>query len=341
MTPEFSSLLSEVENKMKTKVETFEEIYAGMNNRLFVLNTDSKQKLLGKIYIRDDTPRLYNEFTSFSFLRENGITQTPTVYFKNDELNYAVYSFEEGLIKTSQNLNFADIEKMLDFIIKLQDFERKKVTTPFNFILYSINSLNDFIQNAYERAGKLERYTIENNINPLLSNFLSGFDLKHYLDEQFETIRSTLSKEELSCKLDDNSYRLSTNDFAGANNTIFKKDGAALFIDFEYFGWDHPLKIIVDFVNHIKNKDIPIEYKKRFVNLYKERSNISPKFLNQLDTAIRLSQIDWVTRLTRWCTPENIDFWKHGNPKFDENAFISEKISELKNHLAFIGNYLL
>jgi hypothetical protein len=42
---------------------------------------------------------------------------------------------------------------------------------------------------------------------------------------------------------------LSPSDF-GFHNAIRKTDGTLCFIDFEYFGWDDPVKLTADFLHH-------------------------------------------------------------------------------------------
>src|SRR5512141_137544 len=49
--------------------------------------------------------------------------------------------------------------------------------------------------------------------------------------------------------LDSDRRTLSPSDF-GFHNALRQPDGSMIFLDFEYFGWDDPAKMIVDFLLH-------------------------------------------------------------------------------------------
>jgi len=57
---------------------------------------------------------------------------------------------------------------------------------------------------------------------------------------------------------------LSPSDF-GFHNAVRRPDGRLIFVDFEYFGWDDPAKMIVDFLLH-PAMNLPEELKGRFVS---------------------------------------------------------------------------
>ena len=55
---------------------------------------------------------------------------------------------------------------------------------------------------------------------------------------------------------------LSPSDF-GFHNALRKRDGGLVFVDFEYFGWDDPAKMVADFLWH-PGMDLPTELRARF-----------------------------------------------------------------------------
>jgi hypothetical protein len=51
----------------------------------------------------------------------------------------------------------------------------------------------------------------------------------------------------------------------GFHNTILRPDGTLFFVDFEYFGWDDPAKLISDFILH-PAMELPDGLRQRFVS---------------------------------------------------------------------------
>src|SRR5262249_50040475 len=57
--------------------------------------------------------------------------------------------------------------------------------------------------------------------------------------------------------------RLCPSDF-GFHNALLRPDGVAIFLDFEYFGWDDPVKVVSDFVLH-PGMQLTAEHRRRFL----------------------------------------------------------------------------
>ena len=87
-----------------------------------------------------------------------------------------------------------------------------------------------------------------------LEEFLRDFD------KSFDLAEKKLSTIDFKRILPKSERCLSPSDF-GFHNAICDVNGVYHFVDFEYFGWDDPAKMICDFILH-PGMDLPNKYKK-------------------------------------------------------------------------------
>ena len=91
-------LLDRVFVDLRFNVQRITQITRGRNNGVFILEGDQYQKVVAKIYQKDDLRRLEREYLACSFLRRHNFL-TPKPLLKDDVRQFAVYSFEEGVTK--------------------------------------------------------------------------------------------------------------------------------------------------------------------------------------------------------------------------------------------------
>ena len=94
--------------------------------------------------------------------------------------------------------------------------------------------------------------------------------------------------------LNDDYQLLSPSDF-GFHNTLLTKDGLK-FIDFEYFGWDDPVKLTCDFLLH-PGMTLTNERKNIWVRRTKEIFSDANYFQQRLSASYGLYGLCWAARL--------------------------------------------
>jgi hypothetical protein len=137
------------------------------------------------------------------------------------------------------------------------------------------------------RAGKLRDIPPASEACFSIASLLSNIDLRlHSLEQAGQTVSSLklfLEKEllpfrqrsedtcrkacsrlnwHIEAELDPGLRTLSPSDF-GFHNAIRRPNGSLAFVDFEYFGWDDPAKIIADFLLH-PAMELSSNHKERF-----------------------------------------------------------------------------
>ncbi len=127
---------------------------------------------------------------------------------------------------------------------------------------------------------------------PILADFFTDGFTK-VLDNCIRSSQTQASRNniDMGYVLDQKNRRLIPADF-GFHNSLRLKDGSLRFIDFEYFGWDDPVKLSVDFLIHPS------------VNLTRPQYEIVLSALNRAYIAVP----DFKARLKAW-TPMFIARW--------------------------------
>ena len=251
--------------------------------------TLNKKRYAMKIYpdgLLDKRPRLKTEFKALNFLHKNLINNVPEPIIKDENLNIGFYSWIEGeeILDTSQK----EIDECISFVEKIKSIKNKNSV---NFTLASeaclsgedlkkqINSRLSKLQNLSEIELELNKFLV-NTFNPLLEEV----DQKFYKYWPSESVNKNLANEKMI---------LSPSDF-GLHNALQTKGNKMFFLDFDYFGWDDPVKLASDFYWH-PAMNLSEEHKsywlKSMINLFKKKDIL---FEDRLKAALPLYAIRWV-----------------------------------------------
>src|SRR4029079_19310698 len=98
--------------------------------------------------------------------------------------------------------------------------------------------------------------------------------------------------------------RLVPSDF-GFHNSLRRKDGSLAFVDFEYFGWDDPVKLSADIMPHPR-KPLGTARSRRFRELAVGLYGSDPSFGARLDAYLPLFGLRWVLILFKAINPQRL-----------------------------------
>ena len=213
------------------------EIAGGRNSRVYRLLCKPSLYLLAKFYHRnvgdDGRERLFTEVAALDFMWKHGLRDIPRVVASNELENVALFDYIEGskLSKVSR----VEVDAAVDFLLSLQELrglEDAQFLPPASEACFALPSLIDNIEDRLERLSAFGE-----------GEGLGDF-LKAELSPHFEKLlRHSYMEEPFIQRV------LSPSDF-GFHNAILRTGGGYCFVDFEYFGWDDPAKMISDFVLH-------------------------------------------------------------------------------------------
>jgi hypothetical protein len=222
-------------------------IFRGRNSRVFRIDAGA-ERFAAKFYgtsATDGRDRLGTEYGGLAFLVEHGVDAVPKPVAYSRDANCGVYQWIDGA--PYDRPGASDIDQALAFVAALHGARTAAAASALPLASEACLSGDDI------------RAQVEGRRRALLSRAESHAGLADFLERRFapafgacvDAARETYTRIALSFSepLESALTTLSQSDF-GFHNAIRRSDGTAAFVDFEYFGWDDPVKLACDFVLH-------------------------------------------------------------------------------------------
>lgn len=130
--------------------------------------------------------------------------------------------------------------------------------------------------------------------------------------------------------------RLSSVDF-GPHNMIFGKDQVN-FIDFEYFGWDDPVKIVPNLIFHEGSASISKSTKDEILHKYISSTKLQAQVVDRLSVSLSLASLDWLSILLWGLTPEKISARQFSDPNLNVVEYQENQIAKIMKRLETLDN---
>lgn len=188
--------------------------------------------------------RFEAETTALSLFANGGIETTPRIIAKDELNNCVLMEWIEG--ERVEEYGAVEIKALVAFIQKVHDLARKRSGQKIRCATEACLSGNEVLRQIHLRLGRLEATKNEH----------SG--LREFIDEQFMPAVNEISLwsqkqyQGAGLNFDENiplgQQTLSLVDFGFHN--VLRKDDKFYFLDFEFFGWDDPVKLIADTLQH-------------------------------------------------------------------------------------------
>lgn len=225
---------------------------SGGNNRVFRLEMAEGPALALKHYPSDGRDRLGQEYDALAFLSRHGITSTPRPIARDAEAFCAVYQWFDGDAAVLHP-QADDADQLADFLIALQKLRNADGAQTLRNASAAIFSPEEAIAQYEQRLDGLRR---EQQDHPELRAFIDG-SLVPSTAIAIRRLRQRYAElgRDPAADLLPAHRALSPSDF-GLHNALRADDGRLRFIDFEYFGWDDPVKLVSDTAIH-PGSDLP------------------------------------------------------------------------------------
>jgi hypothetical protein len=235
-----------------TRVAAAEPARSGGNNRVFRLQMAEGPPLALKHYPSDGRDRLGQEYDALSFLAGHGITSTPRPVAKDADAFCALYQWFDGEAAALRPQG-DDADQLADFLIALQELRDAEGAQNLRNASASIFSPEAAIAQYEQRLDGLRRASDD---HPDLRAFMED-SLVPSTAVAIRQLRRRYAElgQDPAADLAPNHRALSPSDF-GLHNALRAEDGRLRFIDFEYFGWDDPVKLVSDTAIH-PGSDLP------------------------------------------------------------------------------------
>jgi hypothetical protein len=267
------------------------------NSRVYKLASDTEKNYALKVYPdrqRDVRTRLETEFTACLELRGHGYPVTEAVA-ADQNLGWGIYRWISG----------SHIEKPDEaFLTDATEFLRR--------LYCDSRPVDSFSQFSAASEACLSGTEIELQVEQRLQRLLAveSNDLNAFLNSDFlPCFNSAVQRARLSCGtlFDEQLPRAlqipSPSDF-GAHNALITSVDQIIFMDFEYFGWDDPVKLASDFYWH-PGMNLVTNLRQRWISNVLEIFDEDKTFTQRLSAYLPLYGL-------RWCLILLNEYLQHG-----------------------------
>jgi len=264
----------------------------GRNNNLTLIKF-KKKTFIKKVYAKNHTTKFSRAYTELFFIKkllECKINNIPKIKHSDLKKNFIIFEKIEG--KKIVKVKREDLIQCLDFLKSLNKNKIKKKFNNFQYASDSCRSYKDHVTCVQKRIMNLIKIKSKNNNILNVKKFIKKYLFTSFCNSKKKLINSVTQKE-YKKKMNLSELMLSPSDFGFHN--IIKKKKNLYFLDFEYSGFDDPLKLLSDF---LCNPDYKISKKdkrffiKNFLKIFNYK-NIEKKF----DLIFSFHQIKWCTML--------------------------------------------
>ena len=294
-----NDIILSTSNILGNSIHSATRIGKGQNSRVYIVEDTKSVRYILKLYpisISKRQNRLTTEYEALTFLSENNITCVPKPLGLDKTLNLAIYQYIDGSPLISSEISNREIDEAINFVMELNRLSKHHLAVPNNIKNASeaCFSTSEIIDTINQRLNRLKKIPLETVLYENLQGWLS-----QHFEPAFKIIQSwcELNLKKIQMSLDtqvEYSHRtLSSSDF-GFHNALRKEDGSIVFLDFEYFGWDTPSKILSDFLLH-PAMSLKTIHKTRF------RKGILEGF-NDYSELSSLAKIVYPLWGLKWCT---------------------------------------
>ena len=227
--------------------DSIEVVGGGRNSRVYRVEIGGKRFALKRYPSLADDPRdrLGTEVEALCLLAERELSNVPRVIAIDREHNFVLLSWLDGTPVTS--VGDSDIDQAAAFLEIIHKMRRRAATAFHREAAEACLSGQELEAQIRRRLATLHAQCgaestlvtfLRNSFEPLLESLANN--AKSEMKGAGLDFQATLPQEKRS---------LVPADF-GFHNSLRRADGMLVFVDFEYFGWDDPVKLTADVLHH-------------------------------------------------------------------------------------------
>ena len=223
-------------------IVSIEKLEGRANSEIHKIYAD-KKIYISKLYPQSGKHnRLLAEYSSLELLKDLAIPYIQTAVTFDDSLGVAVYDYIEG-----EKISNSDGDSVQQMLLLLNALESKEVKDRFFGFNLASNACLSGVDIENQIKGRLKNLEAAIEVHAELNSFIYNRFMP-----AFNKLLVWSKKRWPNSFMKDLTYRdlvLSPSDF-GFHNAIKDSTGKLFFHDFEYFGWDDPVKLISDVTHH-------------------------------------------------------------------------------------------
>jgi Phosphotransferase enzyme family len=228
-------------------IEAIEQVGGGRNSRVFRIDCNGRRFALKQYPSRDDDPRdrLATEVGALRLMAQFKLTVVPQVVAIDASRGFALLSWIDG--SPVEEVTTSDIDAAVAFLSAIHGLSETPWAEKQPLAAEACLSGEEIVRQIKTR---LERLRVVGHSEPELIDFVDN-SFAVAFSELVQKSRQQLARARLdfASELPQIWRSLVPSDF-GFHNSLRCKDGSLAFLDFEYFGWDDPVKLTADIMLH-------------------------------------------------------------------------------------------
>ncbi len=258
-----------------------EVLHQGINSTVVRL---AEEGLVAKFYPApegDGRDRVGTEFRASRFLWDHGVRNIPEPVDMDPGRRIGLFRFVEGERPRPGQVTRADVDQAVAFLLAIQ--ERRGVP--------GARELPSASEARFTLRGHVD--VVDQRLTRLLDAVPKDSEEEKFLTFDLCVCMSRVSERtaDWGAILPSHEQILSPSDF-GLHNALRRPDGTLVFLDFEYFGWDDPAKLISD---ALLQPDFPIPpaHAKSFLHGIWKGLGLPPGLPRRIERLYPLLAIKW------------------------------------------------
>jgi thiamine kinase-like enzyme len=236
--------------------------------------------------------RISAEYKALKLYEDHNIINVPRIYAADWENGMSILEWIEG--HPVDQPSYIDIDAILAFIEAHKNISRVAEKRHYGTAFEACLSIAEIIRQINFRVGRLYQ-SIRNDLTGQLNFFL--------LEEfpyVFKNVIGWLNKKNGQEKIDFINKLPSIKQCLipadiGFHNMLWNNERGLIFLDFEYFGLDDPVKLLADFILHPAHTDLPFFLKEQFIegmnHIFKDDHSFKDRYI-----------LSYPLFALRWCT---------------------------------------
>ena len=321
-------------------ISAVERITGGRNSKVFAVEDEASGRYIAKLYPEigpGGRDRLVSEYNSLIFLSSHGEENVPHPIGLDTDYRLGVYEFIEGNAIGPSEATVEDVDRTVEFVGRLKKLAASEAADKLPLASEACFSIQGILDNLESRTQQLLLIDDQEKAYPELERFLHGEFVPF-----FEAIagwcrdRLAASGANANTELDLHERTLSPSDI-GLHNALKRPDGRIIFVDFEYFGWDDPAKMVADFLLH-PAMDLSDMLKQRFACHVLEALGNTVALGERLNVVYPLVGLKWCLILLNEFLPEALERRSFANGKELNSSYIqAQQLAKSKQKLCQIN----
>jgi Phosphotransferase enzyme family len=274
----------------------------------------------------DARDRLATEVGALRLLERHHIGTVPRVVGVDDQRGYALLSWIDG--SDVADIGDDDVDAAVEFLGAVHDLRHSPCAAAQPLAAEACLSGREIQRQVNERLAKLRSLSPREES---LIDFLEHTFAPHFL-HYVAAARAADGGFDFDNDIPQEHRTLVPSDF-GFHNSLRRDDGSLAFVDFEYFGWDDPVKMTADILLHPGRPLRPAQrarLRRAATHLY---AGGDPAFPQRLSAYLPLFACRWALILLNEFVPE---LWRRRTLAGERSSWEAAKARQLARAQEFL-----